>query len=153
SRSGGNVLHGSAYDLFRNRLLNGRDFFLPAQSTVKYVQNDPGATIGGPVVIPHLYDGRNKTFFFVDFNVTLAAQGNGFQGIVPTDLQRSGDFSQTFAGGQLLPIYDPKTNPLAADGKTIVRDPFPGNRIPAASIDPVGAAMVKFFPAPNANIN
>jgi hypothetical protein len=100
SRAGGNVVHGSAYDLFRNRLLNGRDFFLPAQSTVKYVQNDPGGTVGGPVVIPHVYNGKDKTFFFVDFNVTLASQGNVFQGIVPTDMQRSGNFSQTFAGGQ-----------------------------------------------------
>src|ERR1700722_6372931 len=58
SRSGSNDLHGSAYDLFRNRILNGRDFFTPAQSTVKYVQNDPGGTVGGPLVIPHLYDGR-----------------------------------------------------------------------------------------------
>src|SRR6516162_3745198 len=68
SRSGSNVVHGSAYYLFRNRILNGRDFFTPAQSTVKSVQNDPGGTIGGPVVIPHLYNGKDKTFFFVDFN-------------------------------------------------------------------------------------
>jgi Carboxypeptidase regulatory-like domain/TonB-dependent Receptor Plug Domain len=153
SRSGGNVLHGSAYDLFRNRLLNGRDFFLPAQSTVKYVQNDPGGTIGGPVVIPHLYNGRNKTFFFVDFNVTLASQGNVFQGIVPTDLQRSGNFSQTLAGGQVVPIYDPNTAHLGADGKTMVRDPFAGNIIPTSRFDPVGAAILKFFPAANASIN
>ena len=153
SRGGTNALHGSAYDLFRNRLLNGRDFFLPAQSAVKYVQNDPGGTFSGPVVIPHFYNGKDKTFFFVDFNVTLASQGNVFQGIVPTDLQRSGNFSQTFSGGQLLQVYDPTTAHLAADGKTIVRNPFPGNTIPAGMIDPVGAAIMKFFPASNANIN
>ncbi len=153
SRSGGNALHGSAYDLFRNRLLNGRDFFLPAQSTVKYVQNDPGGTIGGPVVIPRLYNGKDKTFFFVDFNVTLAAQGNVFQGIVPTDLQRAGNFSQTLAGGQVIPIYDPATAHTGADGKTIVRDPFPGNVIPSSRFDSVGAAILKFYPSPNASIN
>ena len=153
SRSGSNVVHGSAYDLFRNRILNGRDFFTPAQSTVKYVQNDPGGTIGGPVVIPHLYNGKDKTFFFVDFNVTLASQGGVFQGLVPTDLERNGDFSQTRAGGQVVPIYDPNTAHLGTDGKTTLRDPFPGNVIPAGRFDPVGAAIVKFFPAPNANIS
>ncbi len=150
SRAGGNIPHGSAYDLFRNRILNGRDYFSPAQSTTKYVQNDPGGTIGGPVVLPHVYDGRNKTFFFVDFNVTLASQGNVYSQNVPTDLQKSGDFSQTFAGGQLVQIYDPSTAHTAVDGKTIVRNPFPGNVIPGNRIDAVGAQIVKFYPSANA---
>jgi len=149
TRSGSNGLHGSAYDLFRNRLLNGRDFFSPAQSTTKYVQNDPGGTIGGPVIVPHLYDGRNKTFFFVDFNVTLASQGNVYSQLVPTDLQKSGDFSQTFSGGQLVQIYDPATVHVGPDGKTMTRNPFPGNVIPANRIDPVAAQIVKFYPEPN----
>jgi hypothetical protein len=149
SRAGTNSLHGSAYDLFRNRLLNGRDFFSPAQSTTKYVQNDPGGTIGGPVVIPHLYNGKDRTFFFVDFNVTLASQGNVYSALVPTDLQKSGDFSQTFAGGQLVQIYDPTTAHTGADGKTTVRNLFPGNSIPASRIDPVAAQIVKFYPEPN----
>ena len=54
--------------------------------------------MGGPVLIPKVYDGRNKTFFFFDFNVTLASNGNLYQQLVPTALQKSGDFSQTFAG-------------------------------------------------------
>ena len=149
SRSGSNTLHGSAYDLFRNRLLNGRDFFSPAQSTTKYVQNDPGGTLGGPVIVPHLYNGKDKTFFFVDFNVTLASQGNVYSQLVPTDLQKSGDFSQTFAAGQLVPIYDPSTAHVGPDGKTIVRNPFPGNVIPTGHIDPVAAQIVKFYPSPN----
>src|SRR5581483_3689640 len=76
TRSGGNQYHGSAYDYFRNRLLNNRNFFQPAKSTQKYVQNDPGGTFGGPIRIPKLYNGQNKTFFFADFNVTLASNGN-----------------------------------------------------------------------------
>ena len=153
TRGGTNALHGSAYDLFRNRILNGRDFFQPAQSTVKYVQNDPGGTIGGPIYVPHLYDGRNKTFFFVDFNVTLASSGGAYTGLVPTDLQRNGDFSQTLASGTLVPIYDPSTAHIGPDGKTTVRNPFAGNVIPASRFDPVGAAIVKYFPEPNASIN
>ncbi|HLK62813.1 MAG TPA: TonB-dependent receptor [Bryobacteraceae bacterium] len=153
SRSGSNALHGSAYDLFRNRILNTRDFFSATQSATKYVQNDPGGTIGGPVMIPKLYNGKDKTFFFVDFNVTLASQGNGASYLVPTDLQKSGDFSQTLAGGQVVPIYDPATVHLASDGKTMIRNPFPGNVIPGSRIDPVAAQIVKFYPEPNANIN
>jgi hypothetical protein len=153
TRGGTNALHGSAYDLFRNRILNTRDFFSPQQSATKYVQNDPGGTIGGPMYIPHVYDGRNKTFFFVDFNVTLASQGTLTSALVPTDLQKAGDFSQTFANGQLVPIYDPSTTHTGPDGKTQVRNLFPGNVIPANRIDPVAAQIVKFYPAPNASVN
>jgi Carboxypeptidase regulatory-like domain/TonB-dependent Receptor Plug Domain len=153
TRAGSNVLHGSAYDLFRNRILNARDFFAATQSQTKYVQNDPGGTIGGPIVIPKLYDGRNKTFFFVDFNVTLASQGTGYSALVPTDAQKGGNFSQTFAGGQLVQIYDPLTAHLGPDGKTMVRNPFPNNMIPASRIDPVAAQIVKFYPEPNGSFN
>jgi Carboxypeptidase regulatory-like domain/TonB-dependent Receptor Plug Domain len=151
TRSGTNTLHGSAYDLFRNRVLNGRDFFSPIAGQTKYVQNDPGGTIGGPALVPKVYDGRNKTFFFVDFNVTLAttATAAGYSALVPTDPQKAGDFSQTIAGGKQVPIYDPKT--ISADGKTRLQ--FPGNVIPANRIDPVAAQIVKFYPEPNANIN
>ena len=149
SKAGTNTLHGSAYDLFRNRVLNGRDFFSPTASRTKYVQNDPGGTIGGPVFLPKLYDGRNKTFFFVDFNVTLASQGTGYSALVPTDLQKSGDFSQTTAGGNLVAIYDPKS--LATDGHT--RQQFVNNVIPASRIDPVAAQILKFYPSANANVN
>ncbi len=149
SKAGSNTLHGSAYDLFRNRVLNGRDVFSPIASQAKYVQNDPGGTIGGPVMLPKLYDGRNKTFFFVDFNVTLSSQGTGQSSLVPTDLQKSGDFSQTTANGKLVPIYDPKL--LASDGRTRIQ--FVNNAIPASRIDPVAAQIVKFYPSPNANIN
>jgi len=153
SRAGTNAVHGSAYDLFRNRIFNTRDFFSPTQSTTKYVQNDPGGTIGGPVYIPKVYDGRNKTFFFVDFNVTLASSGNIYSQLVPTDLEKSGDFSQTTSNGQVVQIYDPSTTALGADGKTVTRSPFPGNVIPANRIDPVAAQIVKFYPEPNGLFN
>ena len=149
SKAGSNILHGSAYDLFRNRVLNGRDFFSPLNSSTKYVQNDPGFTIGGPAVIPHVYDGRNKTFFFVDFNVTLSSQGTGSSFLVPTEIQKAGDFSQTLAAGKVVPVYDPKT--LAADGRTRIQ--FPNNAIPSSRIDPVAAQIVKFYPQANANVN
>src|SRR5215467_12833971 len=129
SKSGTNQYHGSFYDYFRNRLLNNRNYFQASKSTQKYVQNDPGGTFGGPLRVPKLYNGHDKTFFFADFNVTLASNGNLYQQLTPTDLERAGDFSQTFSGGKLMTIYDPLTTQLAADGKTYVRTPFAGNKI------------------------
>jgi hypothetical protein len=149
SKSGTNQYHGSFYDYFRNRLLNNRNFFQPAKSTQKYVQNDPGGTFSGPVRIPKLYNGHDKTFFFADFNVTLASNGNIYNQQTPTDLERSGDFSQTFSGGKLMTIYDPLTTQLGSDGKTYTRTPFAGNRIPSARIDTSAAKIVNFYPAPN----
>lgn len=149
SRGGTNRYHGSAYDYFRNRLLNNRSFFQPAKSTQKYVQNDPGGTLGGPLQIPNLYNGKDKTFFFADFNVTLASNGNLYNQLTPTALEKAGDFSQTFSGGKLMTIYDPATTRRGPDGKTYIRDAFPGNRIPQARFDSAGTQIVKFFPDPN----
>ncbi|WP_051669526.1 TonB-dependent receptor [Bryobacter aggregatus] len=137
SKTGTNELHGSAFNFFRNRVLNARNYFAP-NNLQKYVQNNPGATLSGPVLIPKLYNGRDKTFFFTDFNVTLSSTGNVYNAQVPTAAERSGDFSQTMAGGKPIAIYDPQT-----------RAPFPGNRIPASRIDPVAAAIVKYYPNPN----
>ena len=147
TKSGTNKFHGFVYDYFRNRLLNARPVFGTA-STFKYVQNDPGVAVGGPVVLPKLYDGRNKTFFFFDFNVTLAANGNLYQQLAPTAAQKNGDFSQTLAGGRQVPIYDPATTTQLAGG-TYSRQPFSGNAIPPARIDAVAREIVKFYPDPN----
>ena len=147
TKSGTNEYHGSVYDLFRNRLLNTRNFFAPTVSSTKYVQNDPGGNLGGPVRLPG-YDGRNKTFLFLDFNVTLASTGNLYTQNTPTVLERTGDFSQTFVNGKLNQIYDPRSTRLGPDGKTYVRDPFSGNAIPPAAIDPVGAKIASFYPNP-----
>lgn len=149
SKSGTNKFHGFVFDYFRNRLLNARPVF-GTPSPLKYVQNDPGITVGGPVVIPKVYNGRSKTFFFFDYNVTLASNGNLYQVLTPTDLQKSGDFSQTLAGGKQVPVYDPATTTKLDDG-TFSRTQFPGNIIPAARIDPVARQLLTFFPAPNGN--
>ena len=152
SNNGTNAYHGSVYDYFRNRILNGRNFFSPAQSVIKYVQNDPGGTFGGPVRLPG-YNGKNKTFFFTDFNVTLSSTGSaGYSALVPTDLERSGNFSQTQAGAGLVSIYDPATVHLGPDGKTEIRNQFPGNIIPASRIDPVAKQILSFYPEPNATL-
>ena len=147
SKSGTNQLHGFFFDYFRNRLLNARPVF-GTPSPLKYVQNDPGVTFGGPVMLPKLYDGRNKTFFFFDFNVTLASNGNLYQQLVPTAQQKSGDFSQTIAAGRVTPVYDPNSTTTNPDG-TFSRTQFPGNIIPAARLDSVSREILKFYPDPN----
>ena len=108
-----------------------------------------GFTVGGPVWIPKVYSGKDKTFFFVAYEHyhwnTLARNQISS---VPTPAQRSGDFSQTFnSAGQLNTIYDPATGQNV--NGSWVRSPFPGNIVPAARFDPVGSKMANTYPLPN----
>ncbi len=148
SKGGGNQYRGMVFDYFRNRLLNARQPF-QGDLVTKYVQNTPGGNLGGPVKLP-FYDGKNKTFFFTDFNVTLSNTGNFFQSLVPTAAERGGDFSQTAPGGRPVTIYDPATTRI--EGGRAVRDLFPGARIPTARQDAVAQKIISFFPDPNTQI-
>lgn len=144
SKHGTNEFHGSLYEFFRNRILNARSFF-QANNNQRYIQNEPGFTLGGPVILPH-YNGRNKTFFFADYNETLALTPSDNLLLTPTAAERGGDFSQTNGGS--VAIYDPATTTVDANGN-ITRTPFPGNVIPSNRIDPVGAKIATYFPNPN----
>jgi hypothetical protein len=147
-KSGTNDLHGSAYDLFANDALNARSFFQARRSKVR--QNDAGGTIGGPVYIPKIYNGRNKTFFFFGQELFFyRTAGSTSLTTVPTAAFRGGDFSNLVnASGAVLPIFDPGTT--AADGKGgFARTQFPGNMIPASRISTVSAAMAKMMLPPD----
>ncbi len=148
SKQGTNEFHGSLYEYFGNRILNARSFF-QAQNNQRYIVNDPGFTFGGPVLAPH-YNGRNKTFFFLDLNYTDNATPSNNLSLTPTALERSGDFSQTNGGG--VTIYDPATTTTDANGD-IFRTQFPNNKIPASRIDPVAAKIAAYFPNPNGSFN
>ncbi len=111
SKQGTNQLHGSLYEYFGNRVLNARSFF-QAHNTQRYIVNDPGFTLGGPVVLPH-YNGRNRTFFFADLNYTDNATPSNTLTLTPTSAEKAGDFSQTNGG---VNIYDPKTGTVDASG-------------------------------------
>src|SRR5438309_1977420 len=172
SKSGTNTLHGSAYEYFGNDALNSAGYFGRAGKT-PYRNNNFGFTLGGPVVIPRVYDGHNKTHFFVNIDWTRFRSGvlPGFGNTTPTDLMKSGNFSEilgssltmvcpkgTTNAGSTVPlldvkgrqmiagqVYDPNstvasfTNPAFTDPCTgitaprtaTVRDPYPGNIIPA----------------------
>jgi len=144
TKSGTNELHGSAFEYFRNDKLNARSFFSATRSAVR--QNNFGGTVGGPVYLPKIYDGRNKAFFFFTYEkaITRTASPSGYSS-VPTAAMKRGDFSQfTDANGNVIPIYDPATTQVV--GSNIVRQQFPGNVIPASRISPIAATINKYIP-------
>lgn len=148
-RSGTNQVHGSAYEFLRNSALDANLFFQRGngQKLVPYNANVYGATIGGPIVLPKLYDGRNRTFFFFSYEGAKEGNGQGPTLSVPTLKMRRGDFSEF--GGTLYNPFSVRT----VDGVP-VRDPFPGNQIPASLQDPVAQKIMDYWPLPNvANVN
>src|SRR6476661_1404302 len=143
TRSGTNDLHGSVFDYLRNDKFDARGFFQP-QRTINR-QNEFGGVIGGPVILPKIYNGRNKTFFFFVYSGFRFRQGapNSIQSLIPLDY-RQGDFSPF---GSL--IYDPATTQSTPSG--MVRQPFPGNRIPADRISAVSQKVLAQVPNPGNN--
>src|SRR5207247_816542 len=127
-KSGTNRLHGAAFWYVRNDAFSARNFFDTSGRPSPDKQNEPGFVLGGPVYIPKVYNGKNKTFFFTSLDIyRYRTASSGPIGTVPTPLMRSGNFSE-LAGG----IFDPlTTRPNGSGG--FVRDQFPGNVIPQRS--------------------
>lgn len=151
TKTGSNDPHFTLYEFFRNDKLNANDFFANKGGSARppFKFNQFGGSVGGPVEIPRLYDGRNKTFFFGNFELVRFVQGVTFTGTEPTPQQLAGDFSQTRnAAGAAIQIYDPLST-APAPGGGFTRVAFPGNIIPANRIDPVARSIVKYFPSPN----
>jgi hypothetical protein len=148
-RSGTNDLHGSAVGHIRQTDWLANDFF--ANRAGKPIADQPfrdwAGSLGGPIYIPKLYDGRNKTFFFITTEAYRQRDGSTTVLSVPTALELTGNFSQSFAksGAQQI-IYDPLTTSLT----TGIRQQFPNNIIPANRLNNVGQALASYFPAPNA---
>ncbi len=177
-KSGTNQVHGDAWEFIRNDAMDGTDFFLNAggQKKGEFRRNQFGFTIGGPVWIPHVYNGKNKTFIFGDYEGTRIRQAVPFVDSVPTLNERNSGFTnyqdlityqsgtqkdllgRTFALGT---VFDPATtrtvtsgqidltSGTAATGSGYVRDPFPGNIVPVSRLDPVAVKLLGLFPAPN----
>jgi hypothetical protein len=155
--SGTNQYHGNAYDFLQN------DFFQPENPTNKFLnaqnptatplpvkdllkQNQFGFTLGGPLVIPKLYNGRNRTFWFFSDEYGLKRQAKGSTAAVLTAPERTGNFSDW-----PYPIYDPLTTgsvPATAANPT-GRQAFPNNQIPSSRIDPIAQNMLTYVPSPN----
>ncbi len=176
-KSGANELHGSTWEFFRNDKLDARNYFDdPTKPTPPYKQNQFGGTFGGPVYIPGVYNGHNRTFFFVDYEGLRIRQAQTQSAFVPPTAWRAGDFSSlidyttptgvdcngvaTYAGE----IFDTRATQASASSPTgLCGVPFgydnsgqPTNIIPSSpavpgggSLDPLAVKLAALYPAPN----
>lgn len=155
-KSGTNDLHGTMHEFLRNAVLdaNGFNANRAGQTKPSFKRNQFGFTVGGPVWLPKLYNGRNRTFFFVGYEGLRERSLNAYTGTVPTELEKRGDFSQSLdTNAALLRIFDPRTTRLDPDrpaGTTrYIRDVFPNNVIPAAQLGAIARNLMPYYPAPN----
>lgn len=143
TKSGTNQLHGSLFEFLRNSAMDSRNFFSPKGTAFpSFRLNQFGGSLGGPVVIPKLYNGKDRTFFFVDYEGYRRDSQQLQLGNIPTLRMRAGDFGETAA------IYDPLTTRANPNGAGFIRDQFPGNQIPANRWDPISAKMINAYPTP-----
>ncbi|MEO5926500.1 MAG: TonB-dependent receptor [Bryobacteraceae bacterium] len=165
SKSGTNAFHGTAYDYGTNEFLNAHQPYTGVRNKIR--QYDWGFTFGGPVRIPKLYNGTNKTFFFFSYeayrNKNIITNGAT---TVPIPAYRAGDFSNLIAAESRLittasgnatdalgrtmasgTIFDPSTQQVAANGR-FYRDPFPSNQIPVSRFDPIAVKVLALIPQP-----
>jgi Carboxypeptidase regulatory-like domain/TonB dependent receptor-like, beta-barrel len=171
-RTGTDKFHGSAYLVFRNTYMNANTYErVPTQNALKNPTprsndqwNQPGFVLDGPVKIPHVYDGRGKTYFMVAYERLQLHQNLPYTSLVPTTTggltgkgNIGGDFSNLCSAfnssgvcvpGSGIQIYDPTT--LDANNN---RTPFPYNAIPAGRINAAGAALMSYYPAPNSSFS
>jgi Carboxypeptidase regulatory-like domain/TonB-dependent Receptor Plug Domain len=150
SKSGTSNLHGSAWEDARNNFFDARDPFLDALTTgpAAYHQNEFGATLGGPVFIPKLYDGRKRTFFFFAYDGWRYSKPDQSFYYVPTAAELTGDFSQSLVHQN---IYDPATlTPSASAQSGYTVQQFPGNKIPQNRLNPLAVAFFQdYWDRPN----
>jgi hypothetical protein len=137
-RSGTNQLHGSLFEFLRNDVFDARNFFDAAKTSLR--RNQYGATVSGPVYLPKLYNGRNRTFFLFSWESYRQVQGSTRLTAVPTELERAGNFTQSrdTATGKLVSLTDP-----------LSKSAFPGNIIPATRLSTVSTNILPFYPLPN----
>jgi len=130
TKSGTNELHGTVYDYEQNDAFNARNTFLA--SVAPFKGHNFGGTAGAPIILPKLYNGKNRTFFFAGWQTSLTRSPAQSYFVVPTAANLQGNLSDW---GQQ--IYNPfSTRPNPAQAGTFVRDPFPGNIIPASLLNP-----------------
>ena len=148
TKSGTNDLHGSLWSYYRDQIFDARTYFLPATAEkTPFHQNQFGGALGGPVVLPKLYNGRNKTFFFGAYQGFRYSQTSNSVLKVPTQAELSGDESDLLAQAQPQQLYNPFTTTLDPTTGQYVRDPFPNNQI-QSFVDPRMVAYAQFvFPA------
>jgi Carboxypeptidase regulatory-like domain len=145
TKSGTNALHGQAYEWFRGSTLDAKNYFdrIAGRPKRDYDDNRFGIAVGGPIR-------ANHTFYFGNFEANPFQVPSPNIVTVPTEKMRNGDFSDLLALGSQYQIYNPfTTRPSPTTPGRFVRDPFPGNIIPAGLIDPVAKKIMDFFALPN----
>ena len=128
TKSGSNKFHGNLYWFHRNDNLDARNFF--EQGKAEFKRNQLGATLGGPVLFPGLFDGTDRAWFFLSYQFRSIRETRPLTGVVPTDAEKRGEFSS--------PILNPATG-----------QSFPDNRLPEHRLDPVARKLLHFWPSPN----
>lgn len=156
TKAGTDQYHGTVFEFLRNDALNTNEWFnkRAGLSKPKFIMNQFGFAGGGPVILPKIYNGREKTFFFADYQGTRRIQGVPSSFTVPTAAERTGDFSaDKTPSGAPITIYDPfSTAPASPGSKVYARTKFQNNVIPANLLDPVAQQIVKYIPLPNTSI-
>jgi len=134
SRGGTNGFHGMLLEFNRNRVTAAKNYFAGASPLPKYNRNEFGGNFSGPIIIPKLYNGRDRSFFFFNYEGFRRRQASTLSSQMPTNLERSGDFSEF-----TTPIIDP-----------ITQTPFTGNKIPAGRLNSVSVSLQNtLYPLPN----
>lgn len=152
TKSGTNEYHGNGFEFLRNDVFDARGFFAQTRPILR--QHDFGGTVGGPVRFPKLYNGRNRSFFFLSYEGFRSREGNTpAYFTIPLPEMYSGDFTGwVTAAGARIPIYDPATTRPNPAGSGYIRDPFAGNRIPVTRFSQVASKYIALRPsemAPN----
>jgi hypothetical protein len=142
TKSGTNQLHGSLFEYLQNDVLDATILNFTSKAPKRF--NTFGGSLGGPVTIPHLYNGKDKTFFFVDYEGNRRRTASPEQDLVPTLDERNGNLSD-------LPIISPTTGqPSSALIDPLNGSPFPNNTIPISRLNPVSLNLLKgYYPLPN----
>ena len=155
TRSGTNQIHGTGYEFltddtggFFSRQIQDQ----PGVALPPTIRNEFGANLGGPLLLPHIYNGRNKTFFFVDYEGLRNHQvATPYVDFVPTAAMWNGDLSNAETTlGQSISVYNPLTTGPAPN---YARQPYPGNIIPASQISPFAKIVQKYTALPTNNTN
>jgi len=145
TKSGTNEIHGTAFEFIRNSALDANNWFTKraGKPTPPFKMNQYGGVLGGPVMLPKIYNGHDRTFFFLDYQGTSRIQGQAYQALVPTDQQKSGIFSTN--------IWNPFTTMTVGNTKPRQQFSYLGklNSINPSLFDPVAVQIQKYYPEPN----
>jgi hypothetical protein len=150
-KSGGNRVHGTVYEFARRNALDTNSFQNNSRGAPKegHYLDQFGTQLDGPVYLPKIYDGRNRTFFLFNYEGYREGTPQPLVLSVPEPDMRNGDFSKLVDGaGRLITIYDPTTTARGTDG-VYRRTPFPGNIISKDRINPIARKIMDFYPLPN----